>query len=130
MRSASEDGPGDRRRDSTDGNVVVAGTDASLSRARERDRYRGHRRYRGRHPSDVASRVSGGARVTLEELKAAWLAKWPDAIKAWSPYIKLSEPTWCYSESDEKREGLTGSFAMIRLVDHRVVISLRQIAED
>lgn len=69
-------------------------------------------------------------RVTLEDLKAAWLARWPDAINAWSPYIKLSEPTWCYSESDEQKEGLTGSFAMIRLVDHRVVISLRQVAEE
>ena len=30
---------------------------------------------------------------------------------------------------DEEREGLTGSFAMIRLTDHAVVISLRQVAE-
>ncbi len=43
--------------------------------------------------------------------------------------MKLSEPSWCNSPDEEQHEGLTGSFAMIRLVDHRVVISLRQVAE-
>jgi hypothetical protein len=42
----------------------------------------------------------------------------------------LGEPTWCCTVKEEEREGLTGSFAMIRLLDHRVVISLRQIQED
>ena len=67
--------------------------------------------------------------MTATDLKQSWLAAWPDALKTWSPYIKLGEPTWCYTLAEEKNEGLTGSFAMIRLVDHRVVISLRQVEE-
>jgi hypothetical protein len=66
----------------------------------------------------------------LQALKDMWLGVWPTALSTWSPYIKLCEPTWCFTAKDEEREGLTGSFAMIRLVDHRVVISLRQIQED
>jgi hypothetical protein len=41
--------------------------------------------------------------------------------------VQLCEPRWCLSPEDEKREQLTGSFAMIRLVDHAVVVSLRQV---
>jgi hypothetical protein len=67
--------------------------------------------------------------ATQPTLREAWLECWPKALNVWSPYVKLSEPVWCNSAAEEKREGLTGSFAMIRLVDHRVVISLRQIEE-
>lgn len=66
---------------------------------------------------------------TLESLKTLWQEAWPQAIADWSPYIQLHQPTWCLSAEDEKRESLSGSFAMIRLVDHAVVISLKQIAE-
>jgi hypothetical protein len=65
--------------------------------------------------------------MTLQEV---WMAAWPAALKVWSPYVKLGEPTWCFTAAEEKTEGLTGSFAMIRLVDHRVVISLRQVERD
>ncbi len=43
--------------------------------------------------------------------------------------MQLCEPRWCFTTDDEKREELSGSFAMIRLVDHAVVISLRQIRD-
>jgi len=66
---------------------------------------------------------------TLESLKTHWLEAWPQAIADWSPYIQLHEPAWCVSVEDENRESLSGSFAMIRLVDHAVVISLKQILE-
>ena len=65
----------------------------------------------------------------LEALHEQWKALWPDAIDAWSSFTKLSPPRFCLSEEDEQREGLSGSFAMIRLVDHAVVVSLRQVAE-
>ncbi len=65
----------------------------------------------------------------LESLKTQWLGAWPQAIADWSPYIQLHEPAWCLNAKDEKRESLSGSFAMIRLVDHAVVISLKQILE-
>lgn len=56
-----------------------------------------------------------------------WRNAWPAALQAWSPFTKLSEPRWCFDEADEQRENLSGSFAMIRLKDHAVVISVRQI---
>lgn len=64
---------------------------------------------------------------TLEELRDRWAARWPEALALWSPYLRLRPPRWCLDEDDEAREGLTGSFAMIRLVDQTVVISLRQV---
>ncbi|MEQ1826094.1 MAG: hypothetical protein ABL921_09110 [Pirellula sp.] len=68
--------------------------------------------------------------LSLETLKSQWQAAWPQAIADWSPYIQLHEPAWCLNVEDEKRESLSGSFAMIRLVDHTVVISLKQILEE
>jgi hypothetical protein len=65
----------------------------------------------------------------LERLRDTWLAAWPTALADWSRFTKLAEPRWCFTEGDEKRESLTSSFAMIRLVDHAVVISLRQIQD-
>jgi hypothetical protein len=66
---------------------------------------------------------------TLKTLAANWLAVWPQALERWNRYVQLSEPRWCFTAEEEAREELTGSFAMIRLVDHAVVVSLRQIAE-
>jgi hypothetical protein len=65
--------------------------------------------------------------AALAALRDAWRAKWPGALACWSRYVQLSEPRWCLNASDEKREHLQGSFAMIRLVDHAVVISLSQV---
>lgn len=62
-------------------------------------------------------------------LRAPWLAAWPGALAAWSRFVKLGEPRWCLTKADEKREGLKESFAMIRLSDHGVVVSLRKVAE-
>ena len=66
----------------------------------------------------------------LKNLREKWQAAWPDALAAWSHYTRLQEPRFCLNVQDEKREGLVGSFAMIRLDDHAVVISLKQIEED
>jgi hypothetical protein len=65
--------------------------------------------------------------VSAEALLAPWQAAWPRALATWSRVVKLSEPRWCLSPEREREEGLTSSFAMIRLVDHAVVISLRQV---
>lgn len=67
--------------------------------------------------------------MNAEELQRAWEGRWEAALAAWSRFTKLSAPRWCVTVADERREGLTGSFAMIRLVDHAVVIGLRQIQE-
>lgn len=63
----------------------------------------------------------------LGRLKEDWAAKWPEALALWSRFTKLTEPRWCVDSADEKREGLEGSFAMIRLEDKAVVIGLEQI---
>lgn len=53
-----------------------------------------------------------------------WKSKWNEAISIWSEYLKLSEPRFCSTKEEEKKQGLSGSFAMIRLDDHAVVIGL------
>ena len=65
----------------------------------------------------------------LDEIEDKFRAAWPRALRAFSPYTRLFPPIYCRTEADEKREGLTGSFAMIRMRDDRIVISVRQIAE-
>lgn len=67
--------------------------------------------------------------TTDHPLLESWQAAWQDALAAWSRFTKLGMPTFCTTEQEEQREGLTGSFAMIRLHDHRVVISLRQVQD-
>ena len=56
-----------------------------------------------------------------------WQQAWPQALACWSKYTRLNDPIWCRTPADAKREGLTASFAMIRLVDQRVVIDLAQL---
>ena len=64
-----------------------------------------------------------------ENLEEKWRAAWPAALAAWSRYTQVRDPIFCRSKRQEAAEGLTGSFAMIRLVDQTVVISLRQVAD-
>ncbi|MBL8113955.1 MAG: VWA domain-containing protein, partial [Acidobacteria bacterium] len=64
-----------------------------------------------------------------QPLETAWRNAWPAAIGCWSRYTQLRTPLFCHTVADEKREGLTSSFAMIRLLDHAVVVSLRQVLE-
>ena len=65
----------------------------------------------------------------LKALQQKWIEAWPRALADWSPFVQLRQPIWCLTRADERRESLTASFAMIRLVDHAVVISLRQVLE-
>ncbi len=55
---------------------------------------------------------------------ALWQSAWPDAKKIWSDFVRLREPVWCITTEEARKEGLKGSFAMIRLKDHRIVIDL------
>ena len=63
------------------------------------------------------------------KLLKLWEQAWPEALEVWSPYTRLSDPNWYFTTREEKAGGLEGSFAAIRLNDHRVMISLRQVAE-
>ena len=66
----------------------------------------------------------------LEAIRDSWLAVWPEALTIWSRYVQLHEPKWCFTPEEERREQLSGSFAMIRLVDHSIVVSVRQVQEE
>ena len=65
----------------------------------------------------------------IEKTLALWKSLWPQAKLEWNPLLRLQEPIWCLSHKEAKEEGLTGSFAMIRLTDHRIVINLEEIVE-
>jgi hypothetical protein len=65
--------------------------------------------------------------LDLLTIQKKWQARWPEALALWSKFTKLREPRWCFDEKEEAAENLTGSFAMIRLTDHAVVLSLAQI---
>lgn len=68
-------------------------------------------------------------RWELIELREEWHRCWEPALDAWSTFTKLAPPRWCMSIADEERQGLAGSFAMIRLQDHAVVISLWRVQQ-
>ena len=65
-----------------------------------------------------------------DDLREAWQAEWEPALAAWSRFTQLSPPRFCTTRSEERDQGLETSFAMIRLNDQAVVISLRQVISD
>ncbi len=87
------------------------------------------RRIVGQSERDFTAKMSV-MKDQLAKLRDLWMSRWPDALALWSRFTKLRDPRFCFDEKEEKTEGLTGSFAMIRLTDTSVVISLRQIAEN
>lgn len=56
-----------------------------------------------------------------------WRQAWPQALAVWSKFTRLSHPQLCASSVEAAREGLSGSFAMIRLLDQSVVVDLEQV---
>lgn len=62
-----------------------------------------------------------------EALQERWQAAWPEALANWSRYTRLRPPLLCLTTSEARSEGLTDSFAMIRLDDQRVVIDLVKV---
>jgi len=57
-------------------------------------------------------------------LRERWRSEWPAALQIWSRFTQLHEPHWCLTDAEARHEHLTGSFAMIRLTDHSVIINL------
>ena len=62
------------------------------------------------------------------ELIERWRAAWPQALDVWSKFTRLRDPALCASSVEASREGLSGSFAMIRLLDQSVVVDLPLVA--
>jgi hypothetical protein len=65
----------------------------------------------------------------LALLRDEWNAKWQGALEIWSKFTRLRPPTLCFSDDEAASEGLTSSFAMIRLTDQGVVVNLKMIRE-
>lgn len=64
-----------------------------------------------------------------DALIARWRAAWPDALAVWSRYTRLRDPRLCSTTVSAAGEGLSGSFAMIRLLDQSVVIDLQAVRQ-
>lgn len=67
--------------------------------------------------------------TTRTAIQLDWQRTWASATADWSRYVQLREPVWCCDVAAEEAAGLSGGFAMIRLNDHAVVVSIRQVAE-
>jgi hypothetical protein len=61
-------------------------------------------------------------------MRQQWMDAWPEALAAWSKFTRLRFPNLCLTETEARGEGLTGSFAMIRLQDQSIVVSLPEVA--
>lgn len=57
-----------------------------------------------------------------------WRAAWPRALACWSRFTRLRDPRLCATQVEAAKEGLGGSFAMIRLFDQSVVIDMETVA--
>jgi hypothetical protein len=68
--------------------------------------------------------------ASMHALRKEWEAAWPKALTAWSKFTRLRAPNLCLSEGEAKKEGLTGSFAMIRLQDQSIVVSLPAVTSN
>ncbi len=73
--------------------------------------------------------MTGGSKGDLDAVRERWIAAWPQALAVWSRFTKLPAPRWCMDAKDHEAEHLTGSFAMIRLQDHAVVIGIDEVVE-
>lgn len=65
--------------------------------------------------------------TSTDDIRRQWSEAWPKAIEAWSRYTRLHAPRLCESHREAVAEGLTGSFAMIRLADQSVVIDMAEV---
>lgn len=63
-------------------------------------------------------------------LQTEWSKAWPDALAVWSKFTRLRTPNLCLTNSEAEEQGLTDSFAMIRLQDQAVIVSLPQVASN
>lgn len=65
----------------------------------------------------------------LPLLKTRWEAAWPQALAAWSRYTQIQPPLLFETHAAAQKEGLDGSFAMIRLQDQVIVVDLAEASK-
>ena len=63
------------------------------------------------------------------ELLSQWKLAWPKALAVWSRFTRLSDPRLCLTTVEAAKEGMSGSFAMIRLFDKAVFINLEEVSK-
>ncbi|HOF00669.1 MAG TPA: VWA domain-containing protein [Spirochaetota bacterium] len=56
-----------------------------------------------------------------------WTSKWDEALSIWSKYIRLEKPTFCVSEQEHITYSMKDAVALIRLTDHKIFISIRNV---
>ncbi|WP_442782341.1 VWA domain-containing protein [Collimonas fungivorans] len=66
--------------------------------------------------------------ATQDALIAQWRTAWPQALAAWSRFTRLRDARLCQSRVEAAKEGLSGSFAMIRLMDQSVVVDMETVS--
>lgn len=64
----------------------------------------------------------------LAQIQSRWAMIWPQALGVWSRFTRLREPCWCLDKKQAHQQGLDDSFAMIRLHDQSIVVSLSEVA--
>ncbi len=72
--------------------------------------------------------IPASSALTDEARLARWRAAWPQALACWSRFTRLHDARLCGTSVEAAAQGLTGSFAMIRLADKSVVIDLEATA--
>lgn len=65
--------------------------------------------------------------ATVADPLQPWREAWPQALATWSRFTRLQDPMLCHSRMQAAAEGLTGSFAAIRLADQRIVIDMEEV---
>ena len=65
--------------------------------------------------------------LTPRDLSPIWTEAWPHALEAWSKFTRLKPPVFCLTQAEAVAEGLTGSFAMIKLSNQAIVVSLPEV---
>lgn len=67
--------------------------------------------------------------ISGESLLEHWQSSWSEALSLWSRYTQLRNPLLCETHLEASKQGLSGSFAMIRLNDQAVVVDLEAITK-
>ena len=61
------------------------------------------------------------------ELAERWLARWPEALRAWGRFVNVHPPTMFTSEKDARDAGLVDSFASFALDRRAVQLNLSAV---
>ncbi len=63
----------------------------------------------------------------LLTLETQWHAAWPRALRTWSPYVTLHDPTFYKTANDAELGGMQDTFAQISMINLDTQIDLTQV---